>query len=198
MAPPGLGTPVAPVLPTPSEKTLANGLRTVYLPVTKRGDASTLEVVELVKKNIPEFQKILPDDIKVTYVFDQSPVVNRSIKDVLKEGGLGAILTGLMVLLFLRDWRSAFIVVINIPIALLAGTFALWMSGQNINLMTLGGLAYQGFTIVGVGNDGRRGTTAFGVFNDFSAVTIEHGYTRVSGAQVDTNNASHSKNLEFG
>jgi multidrug efflux pump subunit AcrB len=120
---------------------LANGLRTVYLPVTKRADASTLEVVDLVRKNIPEFQKILPDDIKVSYVFDQSPVVNRSIDDVLKEGGLGAILTGLMVLLFLRDWRSAFIVVINIPLSLLAAVFALWISGQSVHLMTLGGLA---------------------------------------------------------
>src|SRR3954471_8713380 len=120
---------------------LANGLRTVYLPVTKRSEASTLDVVELVKKNIPEFQKILPDDIKVRYVFDQSPVVNRSIRDVLKEGGLGAILTALMVLLFLRDWRSAFIVVINIPLSLLAAVFALWVSGQSIHLMTLGGLA---------------------------------------------------------
>src|SRR5688572_4926620 len=120
---------------------LANGLRTVYLPVTKREDASTLEVVELVRKNIPEFQKILPDDIKVSYVFDQSPVVNRSIRDVLKEGGLGAILTGLMVLLFLRDWRSAFIVVINIPLSLLGAVFALWITGQTIHLMTLGGLA---------------------------------------------------------
>ncbi len=120
---------------------LANGRRTVYLPVTKRSDASTLAVVDLVKKNLPEFQKILPDDIKVSYVFDQSPVVNRSIKDVLKEGGLGAILTGLMVLLFLRDWRSAVIVVINIPLSLLAALFALWVSGQSIHLMTLGGLA---------------------------------------------------------
>ena len=120
---------------------LANGLRTVYLPVTKRGDASTLEVVNLVKKNIPEFQKILPEDIKVSYVFDQSPVVNRSIRDLMKEGGLGALLTGLMVLLFLRDWRSAIVVVINIPLSLLAALFALWMTGQSIHLMTLGGLA---------------------------------------------------------
>ena len=120
---------------------LANGRRTVYLPVTKRGDASTLAVVDLVKKNLPEFQKLLPDGIKVTYAFDQSPVVKRSIRDLLKEGGLGAILTGLMVLLFLRDWRSAFIVVINIPLSLLAAAFALWVSGQNIHLMTLGGMA---------------------------------------------------------
>ncbi|MEY4199543.1 MAG: hypothetical protein RLZZ265_1283, partial [Verrucomicrobiota bacterium] len=120
---------------------LANGKRTVYMPVTKRSDASTLSVVELVKKNIPEFKKVLPDDIEVTYEFDQSPYVVRAIRDLVKEGALGAVLTGLMVLLFLRDWRSAFIVVVNIPIALLAGTFALWMTGQNLNLMTLGGLA---------------------------------------------------------
>ena len=120
---------------------LANGRRTVYLPVTKRADASTVAVVDLVKKNLPEFQKLLPDGLKVSYEFDQSPVVKRSISDLLKEGGLGAILTGLMVLLFLRDWRTAFIVVINIPLALLAAVFALWASGQNIHLMTLGGLA---------------------------------------------------------
>jgi multidrug efflux pump subunit AcrB len=120
---------------------LANGLRTVYLPVTKRADASTLEVVKLVKENIPEFQKLLPEGIKVTYAFDQSPVVERSINDLLKEGALGAILTGLMVLVFLRDWRSAFIVVINIPLSLFAATFALWLSGENIHLMTLGGMA---------------------------------------------------------
>ena len=120
---------------------LVNGRRTVYMPVTKRSDASTLTVVELVKKSLPKFQGVVPDDIKVTYEFDQSPVVTRSIKDLVKEGAIGAVLTGLMVLLFLRDWRSAFIVVINIPLSLLAGVFALWVSGQNINLMTLGGLA---------------------------------------------------------
>jgi multidrug efflux pump subunit AcrB len=120
---------------------LANGRRTVYLPVTKRGDASTLAVVDLVKKNIPEFQKLLPDGIKVSYEFDQSPVVKRSIRALLKEGGLGAILTGFMVLLFLRDWRSAFIVVVNIPLSLCAAAFGLWATGQSINLMTLGGMA---------------------------------------------------------
>jgi multidrug efflux pump subunit AcrB len=120
---------------------LVNGRRTVYMPVTKRADASTLSVVELVKKSIPKFQGVVPDDIKVTYEFDQSPVVTLSIKDLVKEGAIGAVLTGLMVLVFLRDWRSAFIVVINIPLSLLAGVFALWVSGQSINLMTLGGLA---------------------------------------------------------
>ena len=120
---------------------LANGKRTVYMPVTKRSDASTLSVVELVKANIPNFKKVLDPDIEVTYEFDQSPIVVGAIRNLVKEGVLGAVLTGLMVLLFLRDWRSAFIVVINIPVSLLAGTFALWVSGQNINLMTLGGLA---------------------------------------------------------
>jgi multidrug efflux pump subunit AcrB len=147
---------------------LANGRRTVYLPVTKRSDASTLEVVELVKKNIPEFQKILPDDIKVSYVFDQSPVVNRSIKDVLKEGGLGAVLTGLMVLLFLRDWRTALIVVINIPLSLLAALFALWITGQSIHLMTLGGLAL-----------------AIGILVDEATVAVENIHAHIArGAPV--------------
>jgi multidrug efflux pump subunit AcrB len=76
---------------------LVNGRRTVYLPVTKRADASTLTVVELVKKNIPKFQSVVPDDMKVTYEFDQSPAVRRSIRDFVKEGAIGAVLTGLMV-----------------------------------------------------------------------------------------------------
>lgn len=120
---------------------LANGRRTVYIPVTKRADASTLTVVNLVKSNLAKFQAAVPDTVKVSYEFDQSPVVTQSITTLTKEGALGAVLTGLMVLLFLRDWRSAFIVVVNIPIALLAAIFALWMSGQSLNLMTLSGLA---------------------------------------------------------
>ncbi len=120
---------------------LVNGRRTVYMPVTKRADASTLSVVELVKKSLPKFKSAVPDDVNVTFEFDQTPVVLRAIHDLVKEGAIGAVLTGLMVLLFLRDWRSAFIVVVNIPIALLAAAFALWASGQSIHLMTLGGLA---------------------------------------------------------
>src|SRR5215470_8870409 len=79
---------------------LVNGRRTVYIPVTKRADASTLSVVNLVKKNLPTFQSVLPDDVKVSYEFDQSPVVLRAINDLAREGALGALLTGLMVLLF--------------------------------------------------------------------------------------------------
>jgi len=84
---------------------LVNGRRTVYIPVTKRAEASTLAVVSLVKANLSRFQAALPDDIKVSYEFDQSPVVWRSINELAKEAGLGAVLTGLMVLLFLRDLR---------------------------------------------------------------------------------------------
>jgi multidrug efflux pump subunit AcrB len=120
---------------------LVNGRRTVYMSVTKRADASTLSVVNVVKANIPKFQSVLPEGVKVSYQFDQSPYVTRAISGLTEEGGLGAILTGLMVLLFLRDWRTALVVVVNIPLAILAATIALWASGQTVNLMTLGGLA---------------------------------------------------------
>jgi len=120
---------------------LVKGRRTVYIPVTKRADASTLSVVNLVKENLGKFQAVLPPGVKVSYEFDQSPFVTRAIFGLTQEGALGAILTGLMILLFLRDWRSALVVVVNIPLAILAALFALWISGQTVNLMTLGGLA---------------------------------------------------------
>ena len=145
---------------------LVNGRRTVYIPVTKRADASTLSVVELVKKNLPKFQSVLPDDVKVSYEFDQSPYVVRAIDGLLKEGLLGALLTGVMVLLFLRDWRSALIVIINIPLSLLGAVLALWITGQTINLMTLGGLAL-----------------AVGILVDEATVTIENIHTRLAGGQ---------------
>ncbi|MBN8418745.1 MAG: efflux RND transporter permease subunit [Verrucomicrobia bacterium] len=142
---------------------LANGIRTVYLPVTKRAEASTLEVVKTVRAAIPEFQKLLPEGIKVSFEFDQTPVVNRSIRDLLKEGGLGAVLTGLMVLLFLRDLRTAFIVVINIPLSLLASAFGLWITGENIHLMTLGGMALS-----------------VGILVDEATVTVENIHTHLA------------------
>jgi multidrug efflux pump subunit AcrB len=120
---------------------LVNGRRTVYIPVTKRADASTLAVVNLVKQNIPKFQSVLPSDVRVSYEFDQSGYVKRALTGLIQEGALGAILTGLMILIFLRDWRSAIIVVINIPVSLMAAMFALRLAGHTINLMTLGGLA---------------------------------------------------------
>jgi multidrug efflux pump subunit AcrB len=139
---------------------LVNGRRTVNIPVTKRAVASTLSVVDLVKKNLPKFQSVLPDDVKVSYEFDQSPYVTRAINSLMREGLLGAILTGLMVLLFLRDWRSALIVVLNIPISLVAALFALFVTKQTVNMMTLGGLAL-----------------AVGILVDEATVTIENIHT---------------------
>jgi multidrug efflux pump subunit AcrB len=120
---------------------LVNGRRTVYIPVTKRADASTLEVVNLVTRNIPKFQSVLPSDVHVSYEFDQSGYVKRALTGLIQEGALGAVLTGLMILLFLRDWRSAIIVIVNIPVSLMAAMLALRLTGHTVNLMTLGGLA---------------------------------------------------------
>ncbi len=142
---------------------LVNGRRTVYIPVTKRADASTVTVVNLVKGNLPKFQNAVPDDIKVSYEFDQSRYVTDAIGSLVVEGSLGALLTGLMVLLFLRDWRSASIVVINIPIALMGAVLALAISGQTINIMTLGGLAL-----------------AIGILVDMSTVVVENIHTHVA------------------
>ncbi len=142
---------------------LVNGKRTVYIPVTKRADASTLEVVRLVKTNLAKFQAVLPDDVKVSYEFDQSPYVLRAINGLTLEGSLGALLTGLMVLLFLRDWRSAFVVVVTIPLSLLVAAVGLWASGQTINIMSLGGLAL-----------------AVGVLVDEGTVAIENIHTHLA------------------
>jgi len=97
--------------------------------------------VNEVKANLAQFQSVVPADVKIDYEFDQSSYVRNSLLSVVKEGLLGALLTGLMVLLFLRDWRSALIVVTTIPFALLAAVVVLWGAGQTINIMTLGGLA---------------------------------------------------------
>src|SRR5216684_2381464 len=120
---------------------LLNGQRTIYIPVTKRPDASTITVVNEVRQNIERFQSLIPQDIKITYEFDQSQYVRAALLSVLREGLIGAGLTGLMIFLFLGDWRSSLIVVITIPCALLMAVVLLRLTGQTINIMTLGGLA---------------------------------------------------------
>ena len=120
---------------------LLNGKRTIYIPVTKRPDASTLTVVSEVRQNLARFQSLVPEDIQITYEFDQSQYVRDALSSVLREGLIGALLTGLTLLLFLRDWRSSLIVVITIPFALLTAVVLLKLAGQTINIMTLGGLA---------------------------------------------------------
>ncbi|HKO12518.1 MAG TPA: efflux RND transporter permease subunit [Acidobacteriaceae bacterium] len=120
---------------------LLNGKRTVYIPVTKRPNASTITVVNEVRSNLSRFQSLVPEDIRISYEFDQSQYVRAALNAVLREALIGAALTGLMVLLFLRDWRSSLIVVITIPFALLAAVVCLSTLGETINIMTLGGLA---------------------------------------------------------
>lgn len=100
-----------------------------------------MSVIDEIKAALPKMQQELPDDIRVGFEFDQSPYVTRAVKNLFHEGALGALLTGLMALVFLRDLRSALIVVINIPLALMAAVVGLWIGGHSINLMTLGGLA---------------------------------------------------------
>ncbi len=125
----------------PTGYALVNGRRAVYIPVTKRPDASTLTVVNEVKQNLSRFRSLVPSDVDITYEFDQSGHVKSALTSVAREGLLGALLTGLTVLLFLGDWRSSLIVVTTIPFALLTAVVALWAAGQTINIMTLGGLA---------------------------------------------------------
>lgn len=128
----------------PAGYALVNGRRAVYILATKRAEASTLSVINNIKEALPKMKEALGADgegIDVRFEFDQSPYVTRAVKGVVSEGCLGAVLVGLMILLFLRDWRSSLIVVLNIPLALCCSILALWATGQTINLMTLGGLA---------------------------------------------------------
>jgi multidrug efflux pump subunit AcrB len=147
----------------PTAYALVNGRRAVYIPVTKRPNASTLTVVSEVKANLGRFQALVPDDIKVSYELDQSGNVSSALQSVLREAVLGALLIGLVVFLFLRDWRSSAIVMITIPFALLTAVVALWGAGQTINIMTLGGLAL-----------------AVGILVDEGTVAIENIHTHLA------------------
>ncbi|HTR29317.1 MAG TPA: efflux RND transporter permease subunit [Puia sp.] len=136
---------------------LVNGKRSVYLPITKAAAASTWEVVQNLKKAIPRLQAQLPEDVKLSYEFDQSTYVINSVKNLLSEGAIGAVLTGLMVLLFLGDLRGAMIVILTIPICVISGVLFLNLCHQTINIMTLSGLSL-----------------AVGILVDESTVTIEN------------------------
>ena len=120
---------------------LINGRRSVYLPVIKKADASTLMAVRNLKNAIPLFKNQLPEDVSIKYEFDQSRYIERSLSNLIHEGILGAVFTGLMILLFLGDTRGAIIVILTIPIALMAAVVVLYLFGQTINIMTLSGLA---------------------------------------------------------
>src|SRR5215510_11181355 len=137
--------------------------RTVYIPVTKRADASTLDVIARVRQALPAMRSAAPEDVKIDLVFDQSRYVVGALNGLIGEALLGALLTGLMVLIFLRDFRSSLIVVITIPFSILSAVVALWLTGQTINIMTLGGLAL-----------------AVGVLVDEATVEIENIHTHLA------------------
>jgi multidrug efflux pump subunit AcrB len=120
---------------------MVDGRRSVYIPVVKKNTGSTLTVVADIHAAMPTFKSVLPEGVEIRYEFDESPTVVESIRSVSTEGAIGATLTGLMILIFLHDWRSVLVVVFNIPMALLGSLLGLWITGNTINIMTLGGLA---------------------------------------------------------
>ena len=136
---------------------LIDGKRSVYINIAKAGNASTLDVVNTLKKQLPDIQRNMPDDVKISYEFDQSVYISNALKSLVVEGVLGALLTGLMVLLFLNDRRAALIVIMTIPISIISAVLFLKLFGQTINIMSLSGLAL-----------------AIGILVDESTVTIEN------------------------
>jgi multidrug efflux pump subunit AcrB len=134
-----------------------DGVRAVLTTILKTGSASTLDIVQGVKDALPGIKVTLPDNFKINLLNDQSIFVKGAISGVIREGVIAAALTSLMVLLFLGSWRSTIIIAISIPLAILCSLAALWLNGQTLNIMTLGGLAL-----------------AVGILVDDATVTIEN------------------------
>jgi multidrug efflux pump subunit AcrB len=134
-----------------------NGHRSVLLSVIKNGNASTLAVVNGVKKALEATRAAAPAGLKINELFDQSVFVTNSVTGVLREGAIAAGLTALMILIFLGSWRSTLVVMISIPLAILSSLTVLYFLGETLNTMTLGGLAL-----------------AVGILVDDSTVTIEN------------------------
>jgi multidrug efflux pump subunit AcrB len=141
---------------------LVNGQKAVHLPIIKKDTGSTLSVVADVNKSLELFRNAVPPDVKISFEFDESPTVVHAVESVATEGAIGAGLTGLMILLFLRDWRSVLVVVSNIPLALTGSLFGLWVTGNTINIMSLGGMAL-----------------AIGILVDEATVTIENTHVQM-------------------
>ena len=118
-----------------------DGRRGALLTVLKNGDASTIEIVSKIKAALPRILSSLPPAFHVTTLFDQSIFVRAAINGVVKEAVVAAMLTGIMILLFLGSWRSTLIVCISIPLSILTSLAVLYAMGETINIMTLGGLA---------------------------------------------------------
>jgi len=134
-----------------------DGKRSVLLSIIKNGNASTLTVVNAVKKALTSVRAAAPPGMKISELFDQSVFVTSSVKGVLREGAIAAGLTALMILVFLGSWRSTLVVMISIPLAILSSLVVLYFLGETLNTMTLGGLAL-----------------AVGILVDDSTVTIEN------------------------
>src|SRR5580698_8102994 len=144
---------------------LVNGKKSVYLPIIKKDTGSTLTVVADIHKSMQLYRDAVPKDVSVNFEFDESPTVIAAVRSVATEGLIGAGLTGLMILLFLGDLRSVIVVVSNIPLALLGSLVGLWMTGNTINIMSLGGMAL-----------------AIGILVDEATVTIENTHVQMEHA----------------
>lgn len=118
-----------------------NGERGVLLSILKNGGASTLDIVDNLKSLLPRASQLLPQDVKIAPLFDQSIFVKAAVKGVATEAVIAALLTAIMVLLFLGNWRTTLIIALTIPLSILASILMLFALGETLNIMTLGGLA---------------------------------------------------------
>ncbi|MBN8962982.1 MAG: efflux RND transporter permease subunit [Rhizobiales bacterium] len=134
-----------------------DGGRSVLMMVLKAGSASTLDIISGIKKKIEEVRDTLPESLKISLLGDQSVFVRGAILGVATEGLIAAVLTSLMILLFLGSWRSTVIIAISIPLSVLGAIIMLALVGETLNIMTLGGLAL-----------------AVGILVDDATVTIEN------------------------
>jgi multidrug efflux pump subunit AcrB len=118
-----------------------NGRRGALLTVLKNGGASTLDIVQKIKDTLPRIKQTLPPALNMSTLFDQSVFVRSAIAGVVKEAAIAAVLTGLMILLFLGSWRSTLIVCVSIPLSIMTSLAVLYLLGETVNVMTLGGMA---------------------------------------------------------
>ena len=118
-----------------------NGARAVLMSILNAGSASTLDIIAGIKARLPRIEAGMPSGLDLHMVGDQSPFIRAAVSGVVREGTIAAVLTGLMILLFLGSWRSTTIIMIEIPLAILFSLTALSLLGETINVMTLGGLA---------------------------------------------------------
>jgi multidrug efflux pump subunit AcrB len=118
-----------------------DGTRAALLTINKSGNTSTLEIVNRIKQMMPILHNLVPESMKIDPVADQSLFVRASVQGVLREALIAACLTGLMILLFLGNWRATLIIAVSIPLSMITSIIALSALGETINIMTLGGLA---------------------------------------------------------